>query len=211
MKTILVLDQQNWLGGAQRVLQSMLTALPREEYRVIVALPDGGSFRAVLEAAGVEAVSLRIGAYRSGRKSVAESVVWVCRSWICAMRLRAFIRRRNIDLVYVNGPRCLPAGVLAARLTGVPAIFHLHLILRRFPDGLLAVRLARHVARIVACSRAAAASLVELEPGLAMKTQVIYGPVLQSLHNGGLHNGSRAGIDPPNTNGPLTEKAVYKD
>lgn len=180
MKTILLLDQQNWLGGAQRVLQSMLSVLPREEYAVVVALPEGGTFRAELDAAGAEAIPLRIGSYRSGRKSALESMLWIWRSVMCGLRLARFIQRRNVALVYINGPRCLPAGVLAARLTGRPAIFHLHLILRRMPDGLLAARLARHMARIVACSRAAAASLIEVDPQLSHKTQVIYGPALAS-------------------------------
>jgi hypothetical protein len=99
------------------------------------------------------------------------------RSAYAALRLAAVISERKAELVYINGSRCLAAGVLAARLTGWPSLFCLHQTLSRRPDVAFAFRLTRHVSRIVACSQAAADSLLRSRPALAPKLSVLCPPV----------------------------------
>jgi glycosyltransferase involved in cell wall biosynthesis len=175
-RTILFLEQQSWLGGAQRVLEATLDSLCRT-HDCMVTFPDRGPFRKALEGRKIETVDLPIGSYAPGRKSLLEMATFVWRSVYCGLKLAAFIRRRRIALVYINGPRCLPAGVLAALLTGRPTIFHLHLILERRLEVMLATRLARRVSRVLACSHAAAASLLDHDRSLWAKTQVLYNPL----------------------------------
>jgi glycosyltransferase involved in cell wall biosynthesis len=177
VKTIVFLEQQSWLGGAQRVLEATIEAIGRD-YECIAAFPEEGTFRRSLQKKGIETVDLPIGHYRSGRKSVPEMVRFVCRSVYCGLRLAQLVHRRQIALVYINGPRCLLAGVLAAALTRRPAIFHLHLILERKPEVLLVRALSRKCSAILACSHAAALSLYEGKPQLAARTQVVYNPLL---------------------------------
>lgn len=169
------LEQQSWLGGAQRVLEAALDSIAAECDRLVV-FPAQGPFRSSLEGKRVETMSLPLGNYRSGPKSWVEMGVFAFRSLYCGVKLAIVIRRRHIGLVYINGPRWLPAGVLASRLAGRPAIFHLHLILGRKSELILATRLARHVSRIVACSSAAAAPLLARDPDLAAKIDVVYNP-----------------------------------
>jgi glycosyltransferase involved in cell wall biosynthesis len=175
-RTILFLEQQSWLGGAQRVLEATLDSL-RGTHDCVVTFPDRGPFRRTLENKNIETADLPIGSYAPGRKSLFEMVAFAWRSVACGLRLAAFIRRRRIALVYINGPRCLPAGVLAAWLTGRPTIFHLHLILERRLEAMLATRLARRVSRVLACSHAAAASLLDRDRSLWAKTRVLYNPL----------------------------------
>jgi glycosyltransferase involved in cell wall biosynthesis len=125
-------------------------------------------------------MDLPIGNYQPGPKSFFETTTFAWRSLYCAFKLARFIRRRRIALVYINGPRCLPAGMLAAWWTGRPTIFHLHLILSRRLEAELVVRSSRRVSRILACSHAAAASLLDRAPGLSTKTQVLYNPLPDS-------------------------------
>jgi glycosyltransferase involved in cell wall biosynthesis len=178
--TIVFLEQQSWLGGAQRVLESTLESVA-ETCDCIVAFPDEGPFRSALDQRNVETMDLPIGAYSSGSKSVLEMIAFAWRSLFCGLRLAGVIRRRRIALVYINGPRLLPAGVLAAWLTGRPAIFHLHLVLQRRLDQMLVTYLARRVSRILACSQAAAASLVGRDRELSAKTEVLYNPIRRSV------------------------------
>ena len=175
-RTILFLEQQSWRGGAQQVLEATLDAVDGV-YNCIVAFPDSGPFRTDLEQRLVETMDLPSGTYSTGRKSVLEMVAFAWRSIYCGFKLARFVRRKGISLLYINGPRCLPAGVLASWLTGRPTIFHLHLILKRRPDVLLATLLSRRVSRIVACSRAAAASLLVKDGQLLAKTEVLYNPL----------------------------------
>ena len=181
-KTIVFLDQQSWLGGAQRVLEATLDSIG-ENYDCIVAFPDWGPFRSALAARAVETIDFPIGTYKSGRKSPLEMAAFALRSIYCGVRLAGTIRRKRIALVYVNGPRCLPAGVLAAWLTRRPAIFHLHLILSRRLEILLVRSVAWRLSKILACSNAAAESLVGRHGRLSAKTQVLYNPLRQERGN----------------------------
>lgn len=175
-RAIVFLEQQSWPGGAQRVLESTLDSIA-PECDGIVAFPDRGPFREALEQRNVATLDLPIGNYRPGGKSLLEMAGFAWRTLFCGFKLAAEVRRRRIALIYINGPRLLPAGVLAAWLTGRPTIFHLHLILERRLELMLVRRLARRVSRILACSQAAAAPLRSRDQRLSEKTQVLYNPV----------------------------------
>jgi len=103
------LDQQGWLGGAQRVLEATLDSVA-SEYDCVVAFPEWGSFRSFLVAKGVETIDLPVGSYEPGRKSLWAMASFACRSLYCGLKLSLVVRKKDIALIYINGPRCLPAG-----------------------------------------------------------------------------------------------------
>jgi glycosyltransferase involved in cell wall biosynthesis len=177
MKTrVLVLDQHCYWGGGQRVLKTVLDSL-RDQVDALVALPERGPLGADLEREGIETCAYPLGKYRSGAKSAADMAMFGPRSVYAALQLAAIVSQRKLELIYINGPRCLLAGVLAARLTGRPSLFCLHQTLGRAPEIALVSRLAKHVSRIIACSQAAADSLLRAQPALATKLRVLYPPV----------------------------------
>jgi len=180
-RKILFLEQQSWLSGAQRVLESVLSATA-EEFDPIVAFPDHGPFCRELAERNIQILTYPLGLYQTGEKSRAEMLEFTGRSLLCAHKLMRVIRRQNVGLVYINGPRCLPAGVLAARMTGRPTLFHLHLTLVRKPEILLVANLARYVSTIVSCSQAAAAGIVSANRRLVGKTHILYNPVVGHDH-----------------------------
>ena len=175
-KRILILEQQSRRGGAQRVLDVVLDSLS-PEFEPIVVFPCTGPYLDALRQRGVETLVYPLGEYRPGEKAVTEMFALAVRSVYCGIRLASLIRRRGISLVYMNGPRWLLGGTLAARRAGCPSLFHLHLTLSRRSELFLASRAARHITRIMACSRAAGASLVGTSPDLKAKTTVVYNPV----------------------------------
>lgn len=176
MKTrVLILEQQSYWGGAQRVLQTVLDTL-RDQIEPLVALPETGDFGCDLQKQGIETLAYPLGTYGSGHKSVGDMMAFGPRSIYCAALLAREIFKRRIQLVYINGPRCLPAGVMAAWLTGRPSLFSLHNTLSRRADVMLASRGAACASKVIACSRAAAAPLLKARPALAAKTQILYPP-----------------------------------
>lgn len=175
-KRILILEQQSHRGGAQRVLDVVLDSL-NPEFEPLVVLPRAGPYLDSLRQRGVETRIMPLGEYRPGKKPISEMIEFGPRSVYCGLKLASLIRRRGISLVYVNGPRWLLGGTLAARLASCPSLFHLHLVLSRKSELLLASRAARHITRIIACSRAAAVSLAGTSPGLNAKTTVLYNPL----------------------------------
>ncbi|HEV2491858.1 MAG TPA: glycosyltransferase family 4 protein [Terriglobia bacterium] len=175
---ILFLEQQTTRAGGQRVLDEVFCAL-QPEFAPLVAFPGDGPYVNDLRRRSVETLTYPLGHYRSGSKSLADMMAFPLRSVYCAYRLAEIIRQRDVRLVYINGPRTLVAGVLAARLTGLPSLFHLHMTVIRGTDLLVASHAARRATRIVACSQTAAAALIGHDRRLEKKTQVIYSPVRQ--------------------------------
>ena len=173
---ILFLEQQAHRAGAQRVLSVVLHAV-EPDYLPIVGFPEDGPYVGEIKRRGIETFLYPLGRYSSGRKSVADMAKLPLRSVYCAWLLARVIRRRGIRLVYINGPRSVFAGALAARLTETPALFHLHLTMTRKTDILIVARAARHMAKILACSETTAAVLLASHPELKSILQVIYNPV----------------------------------
>ena len=174
-KRILILEQQSFRGGAQRVLEAVLDGL-RDRIDPIVALPESGPFARDLRARNVETVTYGLGRYRSVRKSLADVLSFGPHSLYAAAQIARTIAKRNVELLYINGPRCVPAGALAARITGIPSLFCLHNTLSRRLDVALTARCSALVSRVIACSRAAAAPLVRANPALQAKIRVLYPP-----------------------------------
>jgi glycosyltransferase involved in cell wall biosynthesis len=175
---ILFLEQQTTRAGGQRVLDEVLRSLG-PEFVPVVAFPEGGPYVDELHRRSVETLTYPLGRYRSGAKSLADMLAFPLRSLYCAYRLAEIIRQRDVRLVYINGPRTLVAGLLAARLTGLPSLFHLHMTMIRGTDLFVATRAARRATRIIACSQTAAAALLGHDRRLERQTQVIYSPVRQ--------------------------------
>ena len=173
---ILFLEQQAHRAGAQRVLLEVLSAI-EPDYLPIVGFPEHGPFVAEIRDRGIETFLYPLGRYRSGRKSVADMMKLPLRSIYCGLSLARIIRKRNIRLVYINGPRCLIAGTLAARLAGRPSVFHLHLTMTRQEDIFVVTRAAKHVTKIVACSNTTAEALLAGHAYFKGLVQVIYNPV----------------------------------
>lgn len=175
-QAILFLEQQSWRLGAERVLEEVLHAI-EPEFIPLVGFPGDGPFPQDLRRRKIETLLFPLGRYRSGPKSLAEMIAFGPRSLYCAVRLSRTIRERNVRLVYINSPRCLLAGVLAARLTGRPSLFHLHMTITRRADLWFAARAAKYATKIVACSQTSATALYKADPSLSTVTQIIYNPV----------------------------------
>jgi glycosyltransferase involved in cell wall biosynthesis len=138
---LLFLDQFSELGGAQ---QCLLDLLPAVEHAVVAMPGDGPMFERV-RALGFETGRIRCGPYSSGGKTAGDMARFVFETprLVCQIRELA----RGADIVYINGPRLLPA----AALSGItqPVVFHSHSYLPPGPvrrlSGLALRRLRAHV------------------------------------------------------------------
>jgi glycosyltransferase involved in cell wall biosynthesis len=175
-RQILVLEQQSWSGGAQRVLDVVLKSI-EQDFEPVVAFPERGPFSRALQERQIETLTLPLGKYPPGKKSYTDMMAFALRTLFCTVKIASIIHRKRISLVYINGPRCLPAGVTAAWLMRRPSLFHLHLILTQKSAIVLAKHCARHVTKIVACSDAAAESLLSADRRLVAKLDVFHNAI----------------------------------
>jgi glycosyltransferase involved in cell wall biosynthesis len=142
---ILCVDQFGECGGAQRCLADLLPALTRREWRAHIAAPGGG-FLAGIRGSGIPTYVLTPHSYANGRKSCVDMAKYAhdLAKLICI--LRHIIGDNSIELLYVNGPRFLPAAAIAAWLCSIPLIFHCHNRVVQ-PAAQLALRIALRISR----------------------------------------------------------------
>jgi len=129
---VLLFDQFSDPGGAQQGLLELLPALQRRGWRAVVGIPGEGELFPRIRALGFPAERIPCGPYRSGSKSLADAARFAIDTPRLAARIRGLVREHRADLVYINGPRLLPAAALA-RLD-VPVVFHCHSYL--FPGAI---------------------------------------------------------------------------
>ena len=171
---ILFLDQFSDLGGAQQCLLDLIPAVQDAGWQPHVAAPGDGPLFSRLGDMGVPTYPIRCGPYSSGRKSGADTLRFVYQAPFLIAAIRKLARRLHADLLYVNGPRVLPAAAWCASRR-LPLVFHCHNRLERGSAQRLAglsIRLAR--AEVVTCCRFAAEPL----------TRYARGDNIHLVHNG---------------------------
>jgi glycosyltransferase involved in cell wall biosynthesis len=122
--SLLILDQFNQLGGAQRCLLDLLPAFLEAGYKTHLAVPGDGPLADGARSLGAVVHRIPCGAYTSGDKSWSDAARFGVdlprQAWLVA----SLASKHEIDLIYVNGPRLLPAAAIGAR--GRPVLFHAH-------------------------------------------------------------------------------------
>jgi len=147
---VLVLDQFSDLGGAQRNLLLLLSAMRERSWEAMVGLPGEGQLLERVRDLGFETFSIPCGPFSLGAKSPLDLGRFARQLPLLGRRIRNCGRAFRPDAIYLNGPRVLPGAALAGLRT--PALFHAQSYLPR--GGMRAVSgwaLRRLEAGVVAC------------------------------------------------------------
>lgn len=187
---ILFLDQYSDLGGAQRCLLDLLPAIRERGWEAHVAVPGRGALAPAAVARGATVDSISCGPYSSGRKSAADLWRFVYEAPQLAAHIGRLSDLHKADLIYVNGPRLLPAAAWAARARR-PLLFHCHSHLAQRSAAWLAGQSLRSArATVVACCRFAGEPLARYVP--SDRFHVVYNGVPEGPgRSGGFHSNGR--------------------
>jgi glycosyltransferase involved in cell wall biosynthesis len=175
---VLYVDATRGLYGASRMLLTLLSELDRREVRPYVALSsdvDDGDLRLVeaLRSLRVPTLQYPLAVFRRSKYLNPRGALFIAGALVRSTRLLArLIRKHDIHLVQSNTSTVL-SGALAARMAGVPHVWHVHEIFRPSDGRVFPALLDALADRVVAISDAAAASLVQYRPGLASKLVTI--------------------------------------
>jgi glycosyltransferase involved in cell wall biosynthesis len=151
-----VLDQFSEAGGAQCVLMELLETFRSRGWKALVALPGDGSLLAGVRALGYPTDTLPCGPFASGAKSPLDVARFAGQLPLLARRIGSCARSFAPDVVYINGPRLLPAAALAG--LQAPVVFHSHSLLPPGPVRVLCgVALRSLKASVMAVCRSVAA------------------------------------------------------
>jgi len=193
---ILCLDQFGELGGAQRCLLDLLPAMAGRGWSVHLAAPGPGQLAERAAALGATVDSIRCGPYSSGGKTLADMARFAAEAPRLAGEIRGLVRRYDADLIYVNGPRLLPAAALSmanGARQHPPVLFHSHSLLDGLARRLAGRSLAALRAAMAASCRFVASPLLPYSGGRGIR--VVYNGVRQMPLPNRVRNGEfRIGV-----------------
>jgi glycosyltransferase involved in cell wall biosynthesis len=123
---ILFLDQFSDPGGAQFCLRDLMPEIARRGWNPRLMAPGAGDLVKWFTQAGIPVHPLPLQPYSNGRKTALDFLRFSVDGPRMASAVRRIVQRERVDLVYVNGPRVLPA-VLGV---SCPIVFHAHSCVR---------------------------------------------------------------------------------
>lgn len=127
--TVLYLTAHPDLSGAERYLIDLVRHLDRERFRPVVLVPREGRLAGELVEAGIDVRVIDLGVLHHKRELYSPRLLLRLLSLLASVvRVALLIRRERVDLVNSNTIGVW-SGALAARLTGVPHVWHVREIL----------------------------------------------------------------------------------
>ncbi len=151
---ILFLDQFSDLGGAQLCLRDVISETLHRGWQAELMVPGDGPLATFAKSQGVPVHRIPIGQAARVRSTTAGIARYTAH---LAQTMKA-VRASTADLVYVNGPRVLPAAVTC----GKPVLFHAHSVpAKAYARAVTRWCIRRTHATVLACSHFAARSVEE--------------------------------------------------
>ncbi len=120
---ILLVEQFGEMGGAQRCLVEAAVGFAERGWEVRALIPSG-PLTQTLAPYCTEIRALPCGPFASASKTVSDAAKFAWQLPRQAAMIARMAARRRIDVIYVNGPRVLPAAALGR--AGRPLIYHSH-------------------------------------------------------------------------------------
>jgi glycosyltransferase involved in cell wall biosynthesis len=148
---LLFLDQFSDMGGGQRMLLELLAGVRERGWNALVGLPGNGEMFGSVEALGFRTSRIDCGPYSSGAKSTRDVRTFIGEVPRLIRQIRSLEAEVEPDLVYVNGPRLLPATALAG--LRAPVVFHAHISLGGAARWLAGVSLWHMNAKVLSVCR----------------------------------------------------------
>ncbi len=165
MKVLLASHRAEILGGGEESLLELTRALGAAGHERILACPGDGEVAARARAAGAEI--WRLSMPRLGGPRV---LAWP----VSVLALARRLRRAGVEVVHANTSRAMAYCAPAARLAGLPVIWHVRV---SDPDPRLDPILGSLADRIVVISDAVAARFAAARPGLRRRVRRVHNGV----------------------------------
>jgi len=122
---VLLTDQFSELGGAQRGLLEAAEGFAARDWELHAVIPEGPLVEGLRRFCSSISI-IPCGPYQSFRKTARDVLRFAVQFQKQSATMSDVIRRNSVDVLYVNGPRVLPAAAWAR--SGRPIIFHSHSI-----------------------------------------------------------------------------------
>ena len=178
-KNILYVHPSNELYGSDRSLLRIVSSLDRNEYCPYVAVPNDLSYEGLLTQAlqkvDVEYQELNLGVLRRRYRNLKGLVMFGYHTLRAAILMARFCQQKDIRLIHTNSIAVF-SGAVAARLAGIPHIWHVREIIAqpKWLNKAVSWMLDKLSNLVVAVSRPVKENLLTVQPQLASKVKVIH-------------------------------------
>lgn len=175
MKTILYLHSSSDLYGSDRCLLRTIEGLDRTRYQAVVCLPYDGPLVAALREVGAIVYVLQLPMLRRRNLSVLGITRYIADFVSGYLHVRRIVKQHRVDLLHSNTTAVTLGGVLS-RWCRIGHIWHVREIIMSptFIRKYIAKSLMRSATVVVGVSRSVIDNLAVDEPGIRMKSRVIY-------------------------------------
>src|SRR5215469_3753614 len=126
--SLLIVAHSPWRGGAEYCLDTTLRHLDRKRFDATVVFPFEGPMSEAAREYGYDVCISPLCYCLNFDKDAWYWKNLLGRSWANVLRVRRIVRETNAELVYTNCASIFESA-LAARLAGVPHIWHVHEVL----------------------------------------------------------------------------------
>lgn len=150
-RRVLFVDHADWMGGAEQNLLLLMAHLDRRRFEPVLAAAPASPLAQAARELGIEVAELRLERLR-GRRGLG-----LLRAWRQGVTSLTALARRRADIIHSNTQRASMYAAPAARLAGVPLVWHVHDIYDR--ERLYLRWMSAWSAAVVAVSSAAAGPL----------------------------------------------------
>jgi len=125
IKKILIAHSSNDLYGASKVLISIIDIFIKNGFKVYLILPNNGPLNnnEIIKKTNLKIINL--GVFRKKYFNffgLVNRLYFIIKS---SLHIRKFLKSNQIDLVYTNTSTLISPSI-AAKLTGIPSMFHIH-------------------------------------------------------------------------------------
>ncbi len=188
MKKIVIWESLPNISGGQRVALNIAGQL-KEKFDLSFIVPAEGRLSSELERMGIDVHYIKTGFYRSGKKRVADILMFIFDT--PSALLRSYRVVKDADIIYANAAKAFLWSAVMGTITKVPVIWHLHGILSDDKVRFLVELFGRFrsIKKIITVSDAVRSQF----RSLASKTETVYngvdlskfsaGPAVKELRN----------------------------
>lgn len=154
-KVVCLINHAGETGGAEFALERLVASLDRSLWHPVVVFGEEGPAVELMKRLSVETYVIPLGEHmrKVRRESLSGSLLaqWRHGFGACSyiFKLRSFLRRRAVAIVHTNSMKAHVLGGAAAKLSGIPLVWHLRDSLNPSSLPRQAVQLMRWLARVL--------------------------------------------------------------
>ncbi len=184
MKSILIIHQSAELYGSDKTLWYLITHLPKEEFKIIVVLPNSGPLQELLEKSNIKVEILPVLKLHRMLFTPKYLFLFVIDFFKCIQSYNKLHRKYQFQIVYSNTLAVL-AGMLFSKINQIKHIWHVHEIIEhpKIIANFFAKILEKTSVKVICNSNATKLNLVDRNNKLSPICTVVHNGILIDKNN----------------------------